>query len=1259
MTAPLDCPEPACWQALFHHSIPPAQEMLYERHLESCPACQQCLDRAEEYQDDLRRLGQQIGDPTSVPVDPTLSEILGRLQEEGASTRSDTGEPIDLYFLTPSDQPGVLGTLGDYQVREVLGQGGMGTVLKAYEPPLHRLVAIKVLAAAVAGSSVARRRFTREAQAAAAVCHDHIVSVYGVGETDGLPYMVMQYVSGESLQARLDRTGPLELREIVRIGHQTASALAAAHSQGLIHRDIKPANLLLENGLAKVKITDFGLARMVDDVGLTRDGVVAGTPEYMAPEQARGEPVDHRADLFSLGSVLYACCTGQPPFHATTALAVLEQVNTQAPAPIRSLNPEVSGWLQTLIERLMAKNPDDRFQSAAEIAGLLEGYLAHLQQPTTVPAPETEVAAVGVEPRKRTIWRIAGPVAGLMLAVLAFFGLTRLYPFAAQKQPEQQEPAFNEVYQDFRGEKGVLAPLRLVGPDAETLIKAEKEGVRITVPAKRKKTDRVGIQFNSRLRGNFEITASYEILQGEQPTEGHGVGVELFVATVAPVSKELGLFRAARVNEGEVYMSSLSPIVDGKRKYLVRTFEASARAGRLRITRIGDEAILWTAERDGTDFKELCREDLGPETVNVVRVSAFTGHAEHALDLRIKDLRIRSLTAGEATTLTALSNDRNAGRRGWLAAAGIVAVTTAGVAVAVWLLARRGRRAQPKAAGSLQQANPEGVPATISFPCSACRKKLRAKTTLAGHEVKCPQCGTAVLVPSIQISVPFSTQTREAKKGWRVGVWLLASLLTMLVVGFAGGWWWWPRDPKGLPSSFVNVTLGCEEVPGVVDSGFHSQEYDVGQPFRWTDGNGRLVIPIDRTKPPDQLLVRLQVQRGTGVRKASLEIDVNRRPLFRDDVPLGRWEKVLDLAGLELGDQVVVNIRSDTFNPFGTPRHDRREQSNDGRELGFQVFAIKLLRAEEAPPAQPARTIDTSVSFPEAHSWIIAFGGISSDGKTLITGSLNGTVAIWNTDNKEPRTLRVDPRLLYALAVSPDGETFATAGGDRVVRVWSTGTLQPGGAFKGHSGRVLALAFSPDGKTLASAGDDGTNGGELKLWDLAARTQRIPIDPYAYRLWGLAYSPDGGKLAVIGGERIAQILDPNTGRELTSFALSAGGRAIAFSVDSARVAIAYGQDGRVCIHEPDTGKLRTDFQVPGGHPVFGLHFAADGNHLLTACGDGAAVVWDVSGSEPRPDARLVGHEGQVHWALFSPDRHSALTGGEDRTIRWWNLGKAE
>ena len=186
----------------------------------------------------------------------------------------------------------------------------MGVVLKAFDPSLSRVVAIKVLAPQMAASGAARRRFSREAKAAAAVVHDHVISIYAVDNdpASSLPYLVMPCIAGQSLQERIDRDGPLRNEEVLRIGRQTALGLAAAHAQGLVHRDIKPSNILLENGVERVKITDFGLARAMDDASQSQSGVVAGTPQYMSPEQARGETADHRADLFSLGSVLYAMC---------------------------------------------------------------------------------------------------------------------------------------------------------------------------------------------------------------------------------------------------------------------------------------------------------------------------------------------------------------------------------------------------------------------------------------------------------------------------------------------------------------------------------------------------------------------------------------------------------------------------------------------------------------------------------------------------------------------------------------------------------------------------------------------------------------------------------------------------------------------------------------------------------------------------------------------------------------------------------------
>ena len=160
------------------------------------------------------------------------------------------------------------------------------------------------------------------------------------------------------------------------------------HQQGLIHRDIKPANILLENGVERVKITDFGLARAADDMAITRAGEVFGTPQYMSPEQARGEHVDQRSDLFSLGSVLYAMCTGRPPFRGDSLVAVIKRVTEDTPRPIAEVNPEVPAWLVAMVNRLLEKDPDRRFQTAAEVGEVLGGHLANLQHPAArTPAP--------------------------------------------------------------------------------------------------------------------------------------------------------------------------------------------------------------------------------------------------------------------------------------------------------------------------------------------------------------------------------------------------------------------------------------------------------------------------------------------------------------------------------------------------------------------------------------------------------------------------------------------------------------------------------------------------------------------------------------------------------------------------------------------------------------------------------------------------------------------------------------------------------
>ncbi len=381
------CPAIADLRAFLNGELAPDIQAKIAHHIDGCASCQDGLERMAAGKDSWADAAQHLAQ-SPADADPLLQGIMNRLQGEpipATTAESARLELGSLGFLDPPEKPGQLGRLAHYDILEMIGHGGMGIVLKAYDTKLQRICAIKVMMPELAARGTARQRFIREARAAAAVTHEHVVTIHAVEEDHSPPYLVMQYIGGRSLQQRIDECGAFEVKEILRIGMQAASGLAAAHAQGLVHRDIKPANILLENGVERVKITDFGLARAVDDARVTQSGVVTGTPQYMAPEQARGESVDHRADLFSLGGVMYAMCTGYAPFRASSSMAVLKKVCDDRPRPIRDLNPEIPEWLVAIVDKLMAKDANNRFQSASELAKLLGEHLAHLQQPAVFP----------------------------------------------------------------------------------------------------------------------------------------------------------------------------------------------------------------------------------------------------------------------------------------------------------------------------------------------------------------------------------------------------------------------------------------------------------------------------------------------------------------------------------------------------------------------------------------------------------------------------------------------------------------------------------------------------------------------------------------------------------------------------------------------------------------------------------------------------------------------------------------------------------
>jgi serine/threonine protein kinase len=258
--------------------------------------------------------------------------------------------------------------LAHYKVLHKLGQGGMGWVLLAEDTKLARRVALKVMRRQHAEDEESRQRFKREAQAAAALNHDHIITIYQVDEDRGVPFFVMELLEGGTLQQRLEYPKPLSIGAAVRIAREIAEGLRHAHERGVVHRDIKPANIWLESPKGRVKILDFGLARHRDTKsGLTQQGEIVGTPHYMAPEQARGKAIDPRTDLFSLGCILYRMTAGKLPFAGETLLATLTAIAVDMPTPVRDLNPLVPPALADLIWRLLAKEPGDRPASAAEV----------------------------------------------------------------------------------------------------------------------------------------------------------------------------------------------------------------------------------------------------------------------------------------------------------------------------------------------------------------------------------------------------------------------------------------------------------------------------------------------------------------------------------------------------------------------------------------------------------------------------------------------------------------------------------------------------------------------------------------------------------------------------------------------------------------------------------------------------------------------------------------------------------------------------
>lgn len=429
MAATSACPNTDTLQRYALGELPPDHALTITKHLVRCRFCTDDVAMLKQAGATLanpatnanagRLIGKQPGSsteirpqlapktdgrPPGVPVQPTDGRGLASPAPTSAHLNLPKTHTALCAFLAAPQRDDEIGRLGPYRVLRILGHGGMGVVFEAEDEGLQRKVALKTLHANHAADPTARQRFLQEGRSAAAVDHENVVTIFQVGEANDVPYLAMQFLQGRSLEQKLRIEKQLPSREILRIGQEIAQGLAAAHRLRLVHRDIKPSNIWLTAVQepnrttptdGRVKILDFGLARAMEQTGpaLTQQGLVVGTAGYMSPEQARGQSIDARSDLYSLGCVLYELGTGRLPLEGPDPLATLMATMLDTPPEPLAFNPGLPTPLSDLIMKLLAKHPEERPSTAASVAQ----HLARLAQGPSASLDELRARLLGTK----------------------------------------------------------------------------------------------------------------------------------------------------------------------------------------------------------------------------------------------------------------------------------------------------------------------------------------------------------------------------------------------------------------------------------------------------------------------------------------------------------------------------------------------------------------------------------------------------------------------------------------------------------------------------------------------------------------------------------------------------------------------------------------------------------------------------------------------------------------------------------------------
>jgi WD40 repeat protein/serine/threonine protein kinase len=1191
------------------------------KHLESCPACHR---RVAELSSDS--FLDQLRDAQARPDSPAPDRSLIAAQRMMASSTGSSAPP------RAETLPRGLADLPNYEILCELGQGGMGVVYLAQNKLMGRKEVLKVVSSHLIGRRGVRDRFLAEIRSAAKLHHPNIVTAYSALTLGESLILAMEYVDGRDLAKLVKARGPLPVANAANYVHQAALGLQHAHEQGMVHRDVKPSNLMLAGlgNRALIKVLDFGLAKVSREVPhdgmLTHEGQILGTPDFIAPEQTiDARKADIRADIYSLGCTLYYLLAGAPPFQETSLYDVLQAHHSRDAQPLNLARPAVPAELAELVAKMMAKEPDRRFQTPGEVAKALTQFFKRATR-VAVPEPAPSIARSTAG---------SGEVATESTPAPAHAAK----PLAARDQNRPEEMWKSLI--DF------TAPEE-IGPLPTAAIQAERKRPRWFWPTLASLVGPIALLLGAGIIYRIATDKGQLVIEAEDPNielvvkQGGKRVIIIDPQTKKEVELRSGLYELELPGHkpGLKLSSEHFMLKRGDRTIVTVRRETSAPAPNI-VSDSGATSSSSTVSRkrpaptpNSQPFSDLVGGTSIDEFGEIARFQSPHDLPGEQLSF-LPDGRHILYTTGQD-----IQNDQ------WLA----------GTDPALWL----GDVESPKTPRKFAIPGPPGKTSlTLS------RDGRLALTTSADKILRLWDITDIDHAKPRRVrredaemdKVVFSPDDRKA--AYAIGDTIrLCDLKTgaelMTFRGHSGRIWglaFWAGGRRLVSAGKDDETIRTWNVK----TGEEVRSIKAGHV------GSLAVFPDDRRvlASPWWTIGVWDLETGQQLRRPHLAdrfgccVAVSpegRRALF------GRYtERDVLLWDLETG-ELVEKLEGHTGGPYGVAfSPDGRRAASASYDKTVRVWALPPGRA---PDVQPPMV--EVAHFLGHEDGIDSRPAVSPDGRRILSGSADKTMILWDRETAQSiRRFTGHEGHVWDVAFSPDGRRALSGGSDKVVRLWDLASGEMLRQLKGHAEAIYTVAFSPDGRLGYSAGggnDGGSQGGvdvAIHIWDLKTGGAAGRLEGHKGIVRCLTQSPDGRRLLSAGDDKDAILWNLKSGAVIRHFDGHTGPVLSAAFLPDGRRAVSASTDRTIRLWDLESGQEVHCFR---GHRnrVICVATSPDGRWLLSSDHDGdELLLWDL-------EARKLIH--RYNWCSvgpnrgsFTPDGRHALWGGNDFVIRMYRL----